>query len=657
MNIKWEIVTSEQRFVEITKNITLPIALDCETKGTDPTEPDTALLGISIASNQLNAVDAIYVPLWHYEHHSLDKPPCLERQPALMWAAFLGNTLKTWQLIGHNFTYDKKWIDHLFKIDSNWVADTRIMWHLSAAPAGPHPYGLKQAQKEVLGWADSNEKELEQQVKAKGGSLKQGGHYLADLVVLAKYAALDAYSTYKIWERLQNFFNERDYWSFMSRIMTYNRLLAKNTALGLPLNTERLKGALASILEAKDKASITVRAICGKEITELEDEWKDKKQARFKIDRCRDEFLNNPAEWDKFNPSSDVHLAKLYYDKLQFPVTTRTAGGKPKVDKANLKLFTHTTTPAILEYNKQEKLAGFAKNYLKGVRNDKLHCSFNICGTVSGRLSGFTPNIQQAPFKERAIMECFECLPGYIGIHSDLSGIEPCITAHYSDDPTLLKVYRDGIGDIYLDLAKELFPLQLKEYNPDVPLKAADKGRYAKERDICKTIHLALQYTGTQYTVARNLTLNGFPTTPQEAYRYVRMYWNTFKKVREFNLALQAVNKADGYVINVCGRIIRVPNPDYKDLPNRFIQSSAHDVLMLWVLEIDNLCRQTQLNMLPWVIDIHDSTTWQVKEEDFDKANEIFTMALRRVNTQLNLSVAVRADIKQIRTLADIKRD
>ena len=181
------------------------------------------------------------------------------------------------------------------------------------------------------------------------------------------------------------------------------------------------------------------------------------------------------------------------------------------------------------------------------------------------------------------MMKNFKCDEGYVGVHADLSAIEPTMTAHYSEDAALMKVFKHGLGDIYLDLALFLFPndRELREgYNPLIPITSAVKKRFDRQRKIAKVIQLAVQYTGTEHTVHRNLLKEGIDDVSiWDCKRYVDAYWKKFKKVDEFNKRLRELNRKEGHLRNVIGRIIQVPDPDYKDLPNRFIQSSAHDCL------------------------------------------------------------------------------
>jgi DNA polymerase I-like protein with 3'-5' exonuclease and polymerase domains len=219
-------------------------------------------------------------------------------------------------------------------------------------------------------------------------------------------------------------------------------------------------------------------------------------------------------------------------------------------------------------------------------------------------------------------------------------------------------VFRDGLGDIYLDLALILFPNDQAlhaGYDPLAPITSAVKEKFAKQRKVAKVIQLAVQYTGTGVTVAKNLTNDGIPTTKEEADIYVRSYWRKFHAVAQFNYRLRELNRANGLMRNVAGRIIRVPDPEYKDLPNRFIQSSGHDVLVLWVTRIYELCKERGIGIKPVLLDCHDSTSNQVPEHQVEALEEIYKEALHKVNTELGLCVKIKMEMKRFKTLAGLK--
>lgn len=641
------IITTVQQLIDNTHGWDHIIACDTET------HPDK-LLGISIS----NGKEAHYVPIHHWNKEKKQWECPSDRS----LVDGMGMFLMDHALIGHNFTYDKNWLDRYYNISTVWMCDTRIMWHLSSAPSGPFSYGLKDAQVELLGWNTKGDVELKHNVEQHGGKLKDGDHYLADLDVLSKYAELDALSTYQVFNKLCPFFLEHDYTWMMDLMMEYNLLLDENTRSGVLVNREGMEKAHEQLLKKKEAAKKRFLKELQEPISSLEQDWADRKIASYKRQYNKDRYRTHPEEWQRFNLNSDKDKRELFYDKLRNDVLYTTDSGRASVNGDAIKQMKGAFVESYLKYEKANTItSNFSSSYLKlSAVDSRLHPGFNVCGTVSYRLSGFKPYLLNAPFDERLIMKNLLCDPGYIGVHADLSAIEPTITAHYSDDPALVKVFRDGLGDIYLDLAKELFPndKELQEgYDPNVPITKAIKERFSKQRKVSKVIQLAVQYTGTGHTVSKNLTKDGIPTTKEEADGYVRAYWSKFRKVKEFNYRLKETNKKQGHLRNVIGRIIRVPDVEYKDLSNRFIQSSAHDILVLWVLEIYRRAKEEGIPIRPILLDCHDSTSNQVPLAHLESTKRIYAESLHSINEQLGLSVTVRAEVKTFNTLAGLKGD
>lgn len=672
MEISWQIVSDPEKLRAITAHWYGQIACDTETYGRAGSD-EARLLGISLTPQLCTGDTAnVYIPFHVFDGHASNGQPVGEwsyaASPAMEDA--LKAFLLSRKLVGHNFTYDKKWIDLTLGIDTKWVSDTRIKWHLASAPAGPRPYGLKDAQVEVLGWAQSNEKELADAVQLRGGKLANGDHYLAPLPILSKYACFDTFATMELDKALEPFFIEHSYHHMLKQMMEYALLLEENTSHGVKVDKPGLEKAHARLEAKKNAALRRFMKQVGPSIGELEEDWKAMHVGALVRESAIQLYLDTPARWKKFNLNSDADKIDLFYGKLGLPRTAfakrnkKSKSTKPPALSVAADDIAHLGKgkewlEAYLKYEKANTLvSNFSGPYLDSVINSRLHPGFNICGTVSYRLSGFKPYLLNAPFDERAILKNLGCDPGWGGVHADLAAIEPTVTAHFSDDPTLLKVFRDGLGDIYLDLALELFPSDADlqaHYNPNAPITKAIKERFAKQRKVAKVIQLAVQYTGTGHTVAKTLNKEGIPTTIEQADGYVRAYWRKFSKVASFNYRLRELNRKDGHLRNIIGRIIQVPDPDYKDLPNRYIQSSAHDVLILWVLEIYRLCQERNIPIKPVLLDCHDSTSNQTPVTCIKALQLTYHDALANINYRLGMHVTVKAEVKTFSTLAGLK--
>lgn len=637
---EWSIVNNEEDFKEYLKKVDLtrPIAVDTETKGTRPSS-DSFLLGTSISAYGNGEWDSRIISAY--------------TAPNVNITIVLSSIL-----VGWNVPYDKTWLDFHYLLDTKWYADGRIMWHLMNNDPAIRGFGLKKAQKVILGWSESNDKELEDNVASKGGKLSNGDHYLADLEVLAKYACLDTYSTLLCYEKMASFFNGNQYWEFQKEILSYSILLSQAANQGLPVDEAALMKAAALYTQKREGAKGAINEVCTQEINAIERTWQTKQAATYKTDRGREAYLNSPSRQRRFNPSSTHQRALLLHTMLEFPVKETTPSGLPKTDRSNISLIAHPSAKALVDYSEYKKVAEQAKTYLNHLDNSRMYTNYDVCGTVSGRLSGFKPSVLNMPFSEAEVMSAFTCEEGFIGVHADLASIEPCVLCHYSEDPTLLKVYRDGLGDIYLDLALDLFPDNkslIEGYNPNVPVTSEIKERFKDVRAVCKTVHLAVSYTGTYITVAKNLSKNGYPTTKSQAMFLVKRYWQKFSQVKTFEGRLQSVYKVRGSLRNICGRVIQVPDIYKKDLMNRLVQSSAHDVLRLWVCEILSEFDSNGIIWRPWLPDLHDSTTFMVREGQEELARQCYTNALKSVQDSLGLSVPLKMEFKTCRTLAGLK--
>jgi DNA polymerase I-like protein with 3'-5' exonuclease and polymerase domains len=629
---------------------------DVETFGLDP--KNGKLLGVSICPvDDTSLAQYIFLQWYDFKTSSWVKHPDFDKQLNRLRGA-----LTSWDgLIGHNYSYDKLWLDHVLGIHTKWHACTRLMWHMASAPMGPKPYGLKDAQVELLGWDKRGDTELSAQVEARGGKLKEGGHYLADKELLAKYACLDASSTAQVYNKLKPFFDEHDYWWMLDKMVEYSWLLQECTLAGIRVDVPALDACVEALSNTKEAYASRFLEITKPYIERLERLWREDRAAKYVSADARQRFL---ATWDlqkKFNLSSDKDKRELFYSSMNLPIVIETEGGKPSTsleaikivlkDKELLEAYENTESAETL-------LNSFAKPWQGVVESERLHPRFNSCGTVSYRLSGFKPYLLNAPFDEKELMSCLKCDEGWEGVHADFVSVEPAVTAHYSQDPSLLKVFRDGLGDVYLDLALTLFPddKELKAgYSPQMPVTSVVKEKFKRQRKVAKIIQLAVQYTGTWRTVQRNLNLEGFPTTPVEASELVQAYWKHFYRVASMNEALFLKNIRDGYLRNVVGRIIRVPYPRYKDLPNRFIQSSAHDLLSFWVIIINRMVREKGLRAKTVIIDCHDSTSWQAPKEEVQELETCFKEALTELNGLVRMSVPIKADFKRFITLAGLK--
>jgi DNA polymerase I-like protein with 3'-5' exonuclease and polymerase domains len=653
MNYQTEIVTSCSRFDLLVTNAPAEVVADVENRGEWPQSPVATLLGVAIAFRLNGEIAAFYVAFSEWDAGSQSLRPVGEVGLPDRVSTFLASR----KLVGHNIEHDRQWLDACLGIKTEWVMDTRLAWQMSDHLDSRHGFGLKTAQVELLGWETDNEGPLTEAIKAAGGKGK-ADIYLAPLGVLGRYSALDAVSTLLLKEKLTPFYDRFNYWEFLQRRMAYHPILTEATSIGTPVDVEVLLDAKEELDLRCSQLKKEIRNVCKMEVEELENQWAYSEAMTRKTEAGRTKYLDDPDKWITFNPNSPHHRSELFHDTLGIPILERTPTGRPKQDRATIASINHPVAKAFVEYSEVADTLEKANTYLSCLRlNNTIHFPYDYAATVSGRLGGFKPYALNMPFSETKLMSAFKIPEGMIGIHADLSAIEPCLTGAFSGDPTLLKVHQEGLGDIYLDFGLDAFPdnLELKQaYNPLMPkhLLGPVKKQFSELRDLCKILHLAVGYTGTAYTVAKNMRKKGHQITDAQTKQLVNRYWAKFEKIADFDFKLRKIYSRQGHVRNLFGRILQVPENYRKDTMNRFIQSGGHDVLVEWVMGIN---ARRLPGMYPILPDIHDSTSWAVNEGDFEKAKAIYEDSLREINSRLNLPVTIRAEIKPFRTFAGLK--
>jgi DNA polymerase I-like protein with 3'-5' exonuclease and polymerase domains len=617
------------------------------------------LLGLSLA---WPGVASFYVQINHWEQTPSSH---MVRQVDDAVIALLSSFLAGKKLGGWNVEHDREWVDAAFGIVSEWVVDGRILWYLTDREQTERGYALKRAQVAILGWPEAGDGELRLEVIRNGGSVDKGDHYLASLRVLAKYAALDASSTLDIITQLSG---DANIMAAHDANMAYARFLHATTRRGVPVDEFQLRRAKVHYAEQVRLAEARIREVCAPEIAQIEQAKVKEKLATYTSDKGAAKFLANPSKFPRFNPNSSQQRSHLLHDIIGLPVMEYTKKGAPKSDKKTIAKFDHPAAQSFVELSTNEKLLQFSEQYTTHSKLGLIHFPHDTVSTVSERLGGRVPYDLNMPFSAEPIMRAFSTRPGKVGIHMDFVSIEPCLIAGFSGDPTMLKVYRDGLGDIYLDLCIDLFPLAEanehddavcelirafhREYDSNSPPKTEQKEKFGKLRKVAKIIQLAVGYTGTKYTVSKNLTQAGFPCDLERGEEMITRYWARFSRVATLANKLRSIATERGFINGLYNRRLYIPKKLTKDSLNRFAQHGGHAILRDTVMEIERNKLPGMDAVLP---DIHDSTSWEINEADYDKGVEIFKAAIRRVNSTLSLPVQVAGEIKLFRTFFGLK--
>lgn len=262
-----------------------------------------------------------------------------------------------------------------------------------------------------------------------------------------------------------------------------------------------------------------------------------------------------------FNPSSPKHVQYLLYTMMKINVGKDNAGtGKEILADINI--------PVTNQILKVRSLSVLINTFVKKLPNattsdSRIHAQFRQIGADTGRLSSAEPNMQNIPSHAVDIRHMFRATPGYVMLSSDYSQQEPKITAFVSQDPNMIKAFKEG-KDIYATIASIAFNVpyeQCLEFHPDTHEYQPDgKAR----RGEAKTIVLGICYGRSVVTIGDQLygkdsTLNSDEKTKKAQGVYDSVL-KAFPNLRSLMISAQKDASTKGYVETILGRRRHLPD-------------------------------------------------------------------------------------------------
>jgi len=288
--------------------------------------------------------------------------------------------------------------------------------------------------------------------------------------------------------------------------------------IGIPFSMKRVKRVHRFLTAFQDKALRTVLDSTAASLTALvlAQNWADAKNLKLKKKRVTAE------DWpETFNVGSDKQLSVMLFEVMGLPILETTQGGFPATDGDTLKaLVHHTDNPehiavlrAMLDWRDAQKLltAFFPALLSAPQAEDGWHylCgSYNIGGTLSGRLSSSGPNMQNQPSSGARFAKVYKYMfvapPGWVYVGADFNALEDRIDALKTKDPNKLKVYTDGF-DGHSWRACFYFSDIIHDIDIHDPVSVKTVGKlFPDQRQDSKAPYFALTYQGTWKTLVKN---------------------------------------------------------------------------------------------------------------------------------------------------------
>src|SRR5213082_774624 len=250
----------------------------------------------------------------------------------------------------------------------------------------------------------------------------------------------------------------------------------------------------------------------------------------------------------EFNIGSTKQLGDVLFEKLGLPGGKKGKTGAYGTDASILEQLSllHPVPAQVLEWRQLTKLKSTYADALGDnidSRTGRVHTSFALAATATGRFSSSEPNIQNIPIRTeegRKIRRAFVAEPGHLLLSADYSQIELRLAADVADVAELKAAFRAG-HDIHALTASEVFR---------VPLDKMD----ALTRRRAKAINFGIIYGISAFGLGNQI---GVP--PGEAAEYIRAYFERFPAIRAYMEKIKAEARRTGYVETIFGRKCFIP--------------------------------------------------------------------------------------------------
>jgi len=318
-----------------------------------------------------------------------------------------------------------------------------------------------------------------------------------------------------------------------------------------------------------------------------------------------------------FNIGSPKQLGEILFDKFKLAGGRRTKTGAWSTDSDVLEELAadgQEIARLVLDWRQLAKLRSTYTDALPGFVNadtGRVHTSFAMASTTTGRLASIDPNLQNIPIRTeegRRIRAAFVAPKGSVLISADYSQIELRLLAHIADIPELKKAFAEGI-DIHALTASEMFGVPVKDMPADVRRRA-------------KAINFGIVYGISAFGLANQL---GIPRG--EADDYIRRYFERFPGIRAYMDRTKAFARENGHVETLFGR--RVPVRDIQSrIPghrggaerqaiNAPIQGTAADIIRRAMIRVPSALAQEKLSAR-MLLQVHDELVFEAPEAEAD---------------------------------------
>jgi len=538
------------------------LAIDTETSSLDAHQAD--LVGISLSTK---IGKACYIPIGHKFKGCLKKEAVIKKLKPLLED-------KSVKKIGQNIKFD---FIILFKqgINMNSMEDTMLMSYV--LDAGKNRHNLDTLSEIHLQHKTISFKEIV------GTGKKEINFSDVQLDKAMEYAAEDADITYRLY-----------------------KIFSKN------LKLEKL----TNIYEIFEKPLIKILAFMEIEGIKVDNKFLKVLSEKFgkKINKLEKEVFKISKK--EFNIASPKQLGEIIYNDLKIAVLKKTRKGSFATNASvleDLAFKGHKFPQLILDWRQVSKLKNTYSDALPEHINPttkRVHTSFLLAATTTGRLASSDPNLQNIPIKSedgKNIRKAFTAEKGFTLVSADYNQIEMRILADLADVRELKKAFKNN-EDIHSLTASQVFDVEIKKVDQDMRRKA-------------KAINFGIIYGISQYGLAKQINVSN-----HEADEFLNAYFSRFPEIKIYMDDTIKFCRKSGYVNNIFGRRshfngindknFNVRNFQERASINAPIQGSASEIMRLAMIRLDKKFESLKNNKTKILLQIHDELIFEVPEKE-----------------------------------------
>lgn len=393
---------------------------------------------------------------------------------------------------------------------------------------------------------------------------------------------------------------------------------------------------LVPVLAAMERTGVLVDA----------DELK-RLSAEFGAEMARLEAEAHAVAGERFLLGSPKQLGDILFGKMGLPGGRKGKSGQWSTDVNELERLAHdgvAIARTILDWREVSKLRSTYTEALQAQVNPqtgRVHTSFSMAGTSTGRLASTDPNLQNIPVRTetgRRIRRAFIAPAGSLLLSADYNQIELRLMAHVADVPELKEAYAQG-ADIHALTARQIFAI------------AEDEPVPRELRSQAKTVNFSIIYGVSAFGLAQRM---GIPRDQAQA--FIERYFARFPGIQRYMAETREAAREKGFVTTLFGRRIHLPGIRSKIQAERGnaeraainapIQGTAADIIKRAMIRMGPALAEAGLGGTRMLLQVHDELLFETPADEADRAVDIIrTVMEQAAGPALALSVPLGVEV------------